>query len=915
MLTKGYIVEIPLNDNKYKVRVPFYENAVENSEEVILTATLSQSPGIVKGYSIGDCVYLSFEDNDISRPVIIGKLLNDTGNIAENIKATNLEVSGKVVLPQNTSIGGVTPENIRSLIGNTNNLKWQIEESLSNKGDVTKEDLEELKRELVNQLNAFGEQSLMNIKDITYSYTTLNSNSLDDLKEQMNNLNWYSDYLYEENKCTWLRITVTLEDGSINYIYQKISPIGSGTMQSIKTQYALVSVDTLPNEEIYENWSWLDYLPPIATRYSIVEESTDLTNIETYLGEYNGEEHYFYQNNNGDYVRDTLIEDTKYNYIKDENKYLWLRNIVVNENNTVKTTPILLNVVIRLSKTTILNNADIINTDKSIRIYAEETITEEISKIKQNLTNLLSGTTDAWRYLQVNSNAEEIINTGNIQNRIPKLATYQSEDDNGNIVEKQDGRIEYELSDYISLSSVNLNVGDYITSSCILTSGYVLKDNYSVVDGVVVDENGNTYNFTSEDSISPRTLSIGLKFYHKEDDSETYTEILNSEKISNIHIRSGYNGRSIVTTQIPANTTHIMIIVRASSSVSNTAERYSCAMLEKGQKASIWGESENDYEINKLSSEVVSHSISSLDITANGIKSTVAQNTKNIGNPESQSENLILLNTVSDETVNGVTITINNNIITLNGTSTSDFEKELFLTKTDKYGIIESEKTYNLQDLGNNTLVTCRLKYHYNDSNYKYLNVTTTATSVSFTNNGELYSIILNVSNGQTFDNTTINPSLTYTIKATGLYSQISQTANDITFSFGRQLQDTEDKLSGDLQDYKDEVGTFIRFQSDENDLKPGIVIGESKNTIQSLYGASGLFFMKGADDKGYIYNTTFNNPDNILAWFEVGDSTAVAEGLGTPRVYVGKYGSSSLWNIYPAGEQNEYLMFSKNMI
>lgn len=131
MVTKGIIIKLPtmMNSGKYLVRVPFFENAIQNAEEYLCEATLSEPTGISSGYNIGDVVYCAFEDNNQERAVIVGKLAIDgVDNKGENAYFTNLEIEGKALLPKNTTIGTVNPKSLSALSGARSNLQWQIDD-------------------------------------------------------------------------------------------------------------------------------------------------------------------------------------------------------------------------------------------------------------------------------------------------------------------------------------------------------------------------------------------------------------------------------------------------------------------------------------------------------------------------------------------------------------------------------------------------------------------------------------------------------------------------------------------------------------------------------------------------------------------------------------------------------------------
>jgi len=73
MVTKGLITSIDYNGNTCEVRIPLFET-VQNTNEVILPATIAIAPGVYNGYKEGDVVIVTFEDNNLDNPIVIGKL-------------------------------------------------------------------------------------------------------------------------------------------------------------------------------------------------------------------------------------------------------------------------------------------------------------------------------------------------------------------------------------------------------------------------------------------------------------------------------------------------------------------------------------------------------------------------------------------------------------------------------------------------------------------------------------------------------------------------------------------------------------------------------------------------------------------------------------------------------------------------
>jgi len=106
MIIKAFIKSLPTRgDNVFKVRVPFLEDNTD--KEMIFDALLCSPPGEYNGYSVGDCVFISFENDKLDTPIILGKLFVDVDDNSSTYKVLNeLKVLNKVDLPASFSIGG-----------------------------------------------------------------------------------------------------------------------------------------------------------------------------------------------------------------------------------------------------------------------------------------------------------------------------------------------------------------------------------------------------------------------------------------------------------------------------------------------------------------------------------------------------------------------------------------------------------------------------------------------------------------------------------------------------------------------------------------------------------------------------------------------------------------------------------------
>lgn len=120
MVTKA-IIEGIISDYEVTVSIPLLETT--SSEALI--CTLPQGRFIPK---IGDVVFVAFEDYDIGRPVVIGCLFKESGNISEeSLNLADLNVSSTTKLSKQTTIGEVKYTELQCLKGLTDNLQYTID--------------------------------------------------------------------------------------------------------------------------------------------------------------------------------------------------------------------------------------------------------------------------------------------------------------------------------------------------------------------------------------------------------------------------------------------------------------------------------------------------------------------------------------------------------------------------------------------------------------------------------------------------------------------------------------------------------------------------------------------------------------------------------------------------------------------
>lgn len=136
MITKATIKKLNTNENNHcLVFIPFLKKANDMTDDATLEATFTSISGIENTYKVGDVVYVEFEDNEYSRPVIVGKLYTDKEN-ADEITTTIIAKASQITttskLPDSTYLGDSDSD---SLITKIERAEYLSESNYENKQD------------------------------------------------------------------------------------------------------------------------------------------------------------------------------------------------------------------------------------------------------------------------------------------------------------------------------------------------------------------------------------------------------------------------------------------------------------------------------------------------------------------------------------------------------------------------------------------------------------------------------------------------------------------------------------------------------------------------------------------------------------------------------------------------------------
>jgi hypothetical protein len=278
MITKGEIKSIDYNDNTCLVRIPIFEGT-NYVQEAVLPAIFVTAPGVINGYQAGDIVMIAFENNDISQPVVLGKLYLGAANEATDrglISCESLTVATSASLPVTTDLNydvgssssitvGVPLDSYKSILDVLAKLQQHSNEFLVVKEDVANitskmEDLDihisdlnnmtEAKLSEAIDTNTDSINSLRN--DTNASISSLDTQIKSNAEAIVNLSNWQSGVVEDINSISSISLKATESEAELKLIADWQRKVENGEIKSIADITATASDNYAKIEQIAE---------------------------------------------------------------------------------------------------------------------------------------------------------------------------------------------------------------------------------------------------------------------------------------------------------------------------------------------------------------------------------------------------------------------------------------------------------------------------------------------------------------------------------------------------------------------------------------------------------------------------------------------------------------------------------------
>lgn len=180
MITKGVVESV--NGYKAKVRLPIYDGLAGSRDATktndLTSASICSIANIENPVNAGDVVFVGFEDNDDSKPIILGHLYKSTKTKDNSdLSARLLTTTSTTKLSMDTFIGSVKPLEIQMLTGLTGNVQTQFNELKNTSTNISNE-LKEIKQSLNGVDDKISNANIDNLVTLTGQEQTITSDKI-----------------------------------------------------------------------------------------------------------------------------------------------------------------------------------------------------------------------------------------------------------------------------------------------------------------------------------------------------------------------------------------------------------------------------------------------------------------------------------------------------------------------------------------------------------------------------------------------------------------------------------------------------------------------------------------------------------------------------------------------------------------
>lgn len=129
------IIEGYIDSNHIRVRIPRINKLATSVNgtptEELSIATICAMPGYNPSFITGDIVFVEFEEDDVSKPVIVGDLKNQLHDkkVAGDLNLKSAVISVNAQLPEDTTIGSITRDELAYLKGLKQNIQFEFDKN------------------------------------------------------------------------------------------------------------------------------------------------------------------------------------------------------------------------------------------------------------------------------------------------------------------------------------------------------------------------------------------------------------------------------------------------------------------------------------------------------------------------------------------------------------------------------------------------------------------------------------------------------------------------------------------------------------------------------------------------------------------------------------------------------------------